>query len=162
MRLVESTIISFQLFQTSVADHRCIMPSTPALTFSTSNKHNQILICDGFVYHLNRTRPKMKYWRCKVRTCSAYIHTDHNDQYLGKSGEHDGHLPNPENIEIASFRHKLKERVINETTAIGKIYETELAAAGLSEAALVMTPSADEASMKSFLSDSFSLILINS
>lgn len=123
--------------------------STPALTFSTSNKRKEILICDGFVYHLNRTRQQTKYWRCKVRTCSTYIRTDQNNQYLEKSGDHNGHLPNPENIELTSFRHKLKERVVNETTAIGKIYESELASACLTEGALVMASSVDEASMNS-------------
>jgi hypothetical protein len=131
------------------------MSSTPVLSFSTSNKRNPILICDGFIYLLNRTRPKVKYWRCKDRICSAYIHTDHNNQYKGKSGDHNSHLPIPEGIEVAIFKHKVKERVVKETIPIGKIYDAELASAGLSEAALSMVCSAGEASMYLYLTISF-------
>ena len=123
------------------------MSSTPVISFSTSNKRSPVLICDGFIYQLNRTRPKTKYWRCKDRACSAYIHTDHNNLFVGKSGDHDSHLPVPEGIEVATFKEKVKERVLKETTAIGKIYDTELASAGLSEAALALVSSAQESSM---------------
>jgi hypothetical protein len=50
---------------------------------------------------------------------------------------------------VATFKEKVKERVLKETTAIGKIYDTELASAGLSEAALSLVNSA-ESSMRSY------------
>jgi hypothetical protein len=54
--------------------------------------------------------------------CSAIVHTDHNDQYIGKSGDHGSHLPIPESIGIIVF----KERIVKEVTAIAKIYDDEL------------------------------------
>ena len=69
--------------------------------------------------------------------CSSYIHTDQNDQYIGRSGDHDSHLPTPESIEVSLFKEKVKERVVKETSAIGKIYDNE--------AALAMVPLAGEA-----------------
>ncbi|CAM4966397.1 unnamed protein product [Rotaria socialis] len=121
------------------------MSTVPSLSFSTSNKRKPILICDGFIFQLNRTRPKLKYWRCKDRTCSAYIHTNHKNQYVGKSGDHNVHLPVPEQVEVAMFKEKVKERVVKETTAIGKIYDKEMASLNLSDGALGLTPLADEA-----------------
>ena len=122
------------------------MSVVPTINFSTSNKRKPILISDGFIYQLNKTRPKIKYWRCKDRLCSAYIHTNQNDQYVGKSGDHSSHLPIPESIELTLFKEKVKERVVKETTAIGKIYDHELGSAALSEAALALTPLPDDAS----------------
>ncbi|CAF4460280.1 unnamed protein product [Rotaria socialis] len=121
------------------------MSTVPSLSFSTSNKRKPILICDGFSFQLNRTRPKLKYWRCKDRTCSAYIHTNHKNQYVGKSGDHNVHLPVPEQVEVAMFKEKVKERVVKETTAIGKIYDKEMASLNLSDGALGLIPLADEA-----------------
>ena len=122
------------------------MSTVPSLSFSTSNKRKPILICDGFIFQLNRTRPKLKYWRCKDRNCSAYIHTNHNNQYVGKSGDHNFHLPVPEQVEVATFKEKVKERVVKETTAIGKIYDKEMASLNLSDGALSLIPLAGEAS----------------
>jgi hypothetical protein len=95
------------------------MSVTPVLGFSTSNKQKSILICEGFIYQLNKTRPKVKYWRCKDRLCSAYIHTDQNNQYLGKSGDHCSHLPAPESIEVSVFKENVKKRVVKETIGYG-------------------------------------------
>ncbi len=135
------------------------MSTAPVLNFSTSNKRKPIVIYDGFIYQLNKTRPKIKYWRCKDRTCSAYIHTDHNGQYMGKSGDHESHLPVPESIEVTVFKEKVKERVVKEATAIGKIYDNELASAILSEAALGLVPLAGETSEYSYVSMSPMFIL---
>ncbi|CAF1571398.1 unnamed protein product [Adineta steineri] len=121
------------------------MSTAPSLSFSISNKRKQILICDGFIFQLNRTRPRLKYWRCKDRTCSAYIHTDHKNQYVGKSGDHNLHLPVPEQVEVALFKEKVKERVLKETTAIGKIYDKEMASLTLSDGALNLIPLPEEA-----------------
>ena len=135
------------------------MSATPVINFSTSNKRKSILICDGFIYQLNKTRSTTKYWRCKDRLCSAYIHTDQNDKYMGKSGGHDSHLPIPESIEVTVFKEKVKERVVKETLAIGKIYDAELASATLSEAALALVPMPDEASKYAYLSIALMFVL---
>ncbi|CAF1274838.1 unnamed protein product [Adineta steineri] len=68
------------------------------------------------------------------------MHTDQNDQYLGKSGDHYSHLPMPETIELSIFKEKVKKRVVKETGAIGKIYDNELAAAAFTDAALALAP----------------------
>ncbi len=78
-----------------------IMPVIPVLNFSISNKQKSILICVGFIYQLNKTRPKVKYWRCKDRTCSVYIHTDKNNHCL--------HLTAPESIEVNAFKENVKK-----------------------------------------------------
>ncbi len=136
-----------------------IMSATPVISFSTSNKGKSILICEGFIYQLNRTRKKAKYWRCKDRMCSAYIHTDQNNQYIGKSGDHGSHLPIPESIEVTVFKAKVKERIARETVAIRKIYDNELASAALSEAALALISLPSEASKHSYLSISPMFVL---
>ena len=128
------------------------MSNIPVISFSTSNKGKPILICDGYIYQLNKIRPKIKYWRCKNRICSAYIRTDKNHQYMGKSGDHNSHLPIPETIEVSAFKGKVKDRILKETTAIEKIYDDELLSAGLSEPALAMVPLPGEASTHSFSS----------
>ncbi|CAM4989644.1 unnamed protein product, partial [Rotaria socialis] len=63
----------------------------------------------------------------------------------GKSGDHNVHLPVPEQVEVAMFKEKVKERVVKETTAIGKIYDKEMASLNLSDGALGLIPLADEA-----------------
>ncbi len=50
------------------------------------------------------------------------------------------------------FKKKVKERVVREKAAIRKIYDSELASAGLSEAALTLVTLPDETSKYSYLS----------
>ena len=52
----------------------------------------------------------------------------------------------PEQVEVAAFKEKVKDRVVKETTAIGKIYDNEMASINLSDGALGIIPVADEAS----------------
>ena len=61
------------------------------------------------------------------------------------TGTHDGHLPLSERIELFAFKHKVKERVIKETTPIAHIYEQELAASKLSQTSLALVPDAKDA-----------------
>lgn len=121
----------------------CIMAtSTIILKFSQTTKGRRVVLYDGYIYTLNQNRGKVKYWRCEDRTCSAFLHTDGNDNFKAHSGTHDGHLPSPERIELLELKRKVKERVIKETTAITRIYDQELAAARLSSTALALAPSA--------------------
>jgi hypothetical protein len=115
-----------------------------SLSFSVTTKGKRTLLYDGYIYTLNRDRGKVKYWRCEDRTCSAFIHTDGNDCYKTHSGSHNGHLASPERVELLEFKRKVKERVINETTAIARIYDQELAAANLSPIALALAPAAKD------------------
>lgn len=122
------------------------MSNIPIITFSQSNKGKPVLICDGFVYHLNKSCPKVKYWRCENRLCSAVLHTDANDQFKSRNGDHSGHLSSPENIELLNFKSNVRKRVVTEATSIGRIYDEEMARAQLSQTALAIAPSANDAS----------------
>ncbi|CAF3605993.1 unnamed protein product [Rotaria sp. Silwood1] len=122
------------------------MSNTPIITFSQSNKGKRVIICDGFVYQLNKSCPEVKYWRCENRLCSAVLHTDANDQFKARKGDHSSHLPSPEHIEILNFNANVKERVTTEAIPIARIYDEELAKAQLSQTALCIVPLAQDAS----------------
>ncbi|CAF4685582.1 unnamed protein product, partial [Rotaria magnacalcarata] len=66
------------------------------------------------------------------------------------------HLQSPEEIEVRTFHQNIKRRVINETTAITKIYDEELARQQMSQTAAAIMPSSYEASMYTFLYSSLS------
>ncbi|CAF3678300.1 unnamed protein product [Rotaria sp. Silwood1] len=121
------------------------MSNTPIITFSQSNKGKRVIICDGFVYQLNKSCPEVKYWRCENRLCSAVLHTDANDQFKARKGDHSSHLPSPEHIEILNFNANVKERVTTEAIPIARIYDEELAKAQLSQTALCIVPLAQDA-----------------
>ncbi|CAF3411283.1 unnamed protein product [Rotaria socialis] len=96
------------------------MSNTPTITFSQSNKGKRVLVCDGYVYHLKKSCSKVKYWRYENRLCAAVIHTDINDRF--------------------------KVREVTEVTPIGCIYDEEVAKAQLSQTALNIVASAQDAS----------------
>ncbi|CAM4946602.1 unnamed protein product [Rotaria socialis] len=110
-----------------------------------SNKGKRVLVCDGYVYHLNKSCSKVKYWRCENRLCAAVIHTDINDQFKVRKGDHSSHLSSPEHIEILSLKSNIKQRVVTEATPIGRIYDEEVAKAQLSQTALSIVASAQDA-----------------
>ncbi|CAF4485167.1 unnamed protein product, partial [Rotaria sp. Silwood2] len=118
---------------------------TVTLEFRITTKGKRLLLYNGYAYTLNKDRGKAKYWRCEDRYCSAFVHTDANDNYKTHSGTHDGHLPSPDRIELLEFKKNVKERVIHETTPIARIYEQELAAAKLSQTSLALAPDAKDA-----------------
>jgi hypothetical protein len=62
-----------------------------------------------------------------------------NFNYLQSNGEHN-HLREPEDIEVQRFRHALKERVVNETVPISKIYDEEISKAKFSSEVLASVP----------------------
>ena len=102
------------------------------------------------IYQLNKSCPKVRYWRCENRLCSAVLHTDANDQFKALKGDHSSHLSSPEHIEILNFKANVKERVTTETTPIVRIYDEELAKAQLSQTVLCIDPSAQDASKYTF------------
>ena len=121
------------------------MATPPLVGFSVSSKGKQVLLCDGFIFNLNKKNANVKYWRCEIRSCAVSIQTDENDMFKAMKGQHDGHLPDPERIELLEFKQKVKDRVTNETTPIARIYDQELAAANLSSTALALAPLAKDA-----------------
>ncbi|CAF3028998.1 unnamed protein product [Rotaria sp. Silwood2] len=118
---------------------------TVTLEFRTTTKGKRLLLYSGYAYTLNKDRGKVKYWRCEDRSCSAFVHTNANDNYKAHSGTHDGHLPSPDRIELLEFKKNVEARVIHETTPIARIYEQELAAAKLSQTSLALAPDAKDA-----------------
>lgn len=114
--------------------------------FVTSNKGKPLLVYDGYIFKKNKGTEKVTYWVCQHGGCSATVHTDSNDQYLKSRGSHETHIPSPEQIELRNFRDIVKKRTVEETNAIAMIYEEELARANLSQTALAIAPSANEAS----------------
>ena len=48
---------------------------------------------------LNKNRDKVKYWRCRDWSCTAFVHTDGKDNYKAHYESHDGYLPSPEQIQ---------------------------------------------------------------
>ena len=73
------------------------------------------------------------------------LHTDKNDVLIKIKGEH-SHPPEPEKLEVRTFKQVLKERAINETTPIPKIYDEESAKAGLTASSIAILPSEREMS----------------
>ena len=71
---------------------------------------------------LNKNRDKVKYWRCRDWSCTAFIHTDGKDNYKAHYESHDGYLPSPEQIQetrkrtcthVLAFRQKSVDKIIS-------------------------------------------------
>jgi hypothetical protein len=109
------------------------------MTFIYSNKGALQLVLDGFVFKSNKRTSTKIYWKCTVMNCTAHIHTDAKNNLLNTTGEHN-HLLEPENLKVKQFRTVLKERVINETVPIQKIYDEEIIKANFSPEILASVP----------------------
>ena len=83
--------------------------------------------------------------------CWSGVHLDSNDQFLKFTKVDHTHMPVPERQEIRKMMEDIKERVKSETTAIGHIYNEQLAHANLSKAALAFASSAKDASKREIL-----------
>ena len=117
-----------------------------AISTLVSNKGHPLLVKDGFIYKINKQTPSKIYWICKTKNCRAHVHTDLNNNFLAKSGEHN-HLLEPEDHHVQNFRGILKERVMNETVPIGKIYDEEIGKAQFSPEVLAKVPLIQEIRM---------------
>jgi hypothetical protein len=120
-------------------------PSSSSISFIQSQKGKTMLILNNFIFKLNKTTTTTKYWICTLNECSAKVHTNMNDQLIKIVGEH-CHLQESEKIDIRTFREKVKQRVVDETTPIPRIYDEECARAMLSAAAIAALPSEREIS----------------
>lgn len=109
------------------------------ISFLTSNKGCDLLVKDDFIFKISKRMPSKIYWICKTKDCNAYVHTDADKTFLKSSGEHN-HLLEPEDLQVHKFREVLKERVVNETTPIPKIFDEELAKAQFSPEVLANVP----------------------
>jgi hypothetical protein len=109
------------------------------ISFIYSNKGGLQLVLDGFVFKLNKRTSTKIYLKCTVMNCTAHVHTDVNNKLLNTTGEHN-HLLEPENLKVKQFRTVLKERMINETVPIQKIYDEEIVKAKFSPEILASVP----------------------
>ena len=113
--------------------------TTSSLSFITSNKGKFLLVLNDFVYRLKKETKFKKYWICQDNGCTAYIHTDTQNIFIKSSGDHN-HLCESEALKIKQFRDNLKQRAVQETTAISKIYEEEVIKSELSTEVLANLP----------------------
>ncbi|CAF0970596.1 unnamed protein product [Rotaria sordida] len=114
------------------------------INFIISNKGQPLLVMNQYVYKCNKKTSIKKYWTCIVKNCNIYVHTDINNNYLfGGKSEH-GHSPNPEFIEVKKTREQIKQRVINEQTPIGKIYDEEMSKTVMNSVAIAIFPTINE------------------
>jgi hypothetical protein len=118
----------------------------PTHSFLNSNKGKPLLVIDDYVFQQSgKTTIATTYWACQLKDCSAVAHTDTKSGVLTKQKNIHCHPPVPEKIQVRRLMNKVKIRIINETTAIGQIYDQEIAKADLSKIALVMASTTNEA-----------------
>ncbi len=118
----------------------------PFYIFITSNKGKPLLVINDYIYQHSKITTNITYWVCKINDCNARAHTKTStNQLIKQTGEDHCHLPSPEEVEIRSFMHVVKQRVKTETIPIGQIFEEELARAKLSKAALAQVSTANKA-----------------
>ncbi|CAF4836281.1 unnamed protein product, partial [Rotaria sp. Silwood2] len=96
-----------------------------------------------YTFKLNKTTTTTKYWKCTYNGCSSKIHTDLNDKLIKTSDDH-SHPAEKEDIQVREFREKVKQRAINETTPIPRIYDEECEKALLADATIAILPSERE------------------
>ncbi|CAF1192349.1 unnamed protein product [Rotaria magnacalcarata] len=102
-----------------------------------------LLVADDYTFKLNKTTTSTKYWICTINGCAAKVHTDLNNGLMKTVGYH-SHLPEKEKLEVRELREKIKQRAINETTPIPRIYDEECTKAMLSNTAIAILPSERE------------------
>ena len=92
------------------------------LECSTTTKGKRLLLFGGYTYMLNKNRDKVKYWRYRDWSCTAFVHTDGKDNYKAHYESHDGYLPSPEQIQetrqrtcthVLAFRQKSVDKIIS-------------------------------------------------
>jgi len=84
---------------------------------------------------LNKTTNTKIYYRCGDPRCTVTVHTDLKDIILNINGNH-CRPPEPEEIQIRTFKQAVKTRAINQSTPIPQIYDEEAVQINLSIAAL--------------------------
>ncbi|CAF3073065.1 unnamed protein product [Rotaria sp. Silwood2] len=95
-----------------------------SISFIKSQKGKTLLVANEYVFKLNKTTTTTKYWKCTYNGCSSKIHTDLNDKLLKTIDDH-SHPSEKEVIQVREFREKVKQRAVNETTPIPRIYDEE-------------------------------------
>jgi len=102
------------------------------------------LVSNDYIYRCNKKTTNKKYWICIVDGCTVRIHRDANDVYISGGKDPHDHEPNPDLIDKTRLRQQMKQRVVNELTSIGVIYEEEMAKTSLSDSATATFPTNQE------------------
>lgn len=114
------------------------------VSFIKSNKGEQLLVINDYIFRCNKKTNKKKYWICNVSGCTIRAQTDENDNYLtGGKGTHD-HEPRSDFIDKIRLRQQMQQRVMNELTPINVIYEEEISKASINISALATFPTSHE------------------
>ncbi|CAF2114078.1 unnamed protein product [Rotaria magnacalcarata] len=113
------------------------------ISFLVSQKGKPVSVKDNFIYKLNKTTNSTKYYRCAEQSCTVTLHTDLNDVLVKVKGDH-SHPPEPDEIEIRKFKQNLKQRAIQETVPIPKIYDEESSRFCLTSLSIAILPAQRE------------------
>ncbi|CAF3832306.1 unnamed protein product, partial [Rotaria sp. Silwood1] len=113
------------------------------VSYIQSQKGKPLLVLDNCIFKLNKTTITTKYWTCTCIECSMKVHTNVNDQLVKIIGEH-CHPTEQELIHVREFRAKVKQRAIDETTPIPRIYDEDRARGMLSNVVIALLPSKRE------------------
>ena len=114
-----------------------------SVSFLTTNKGKPMLLLNQFMSKCNKTTPTKKYWVCSEKGCGVSVHTTLNDELLLTTGDHE-HVARPDILETKTLREKMKNRILNETTSITKIYDDEISNASLSDEGTALFPTVAE------------------
>ena len=119
----------------------------PKYSYIKSNKNKSLLVVvDDYVFQQSgKATEATTYWACQYKDCSAVAHTTTGPGALKKQKNAHCHPSIPEKIEIRQLMNKVKSRIASATTAIGQIYDQEMAKTNLSTGALIMVVTALEA-----------------
>ena len=122
----------------------CVVESKENIEFINSNKGHLLLVMNQYVYKCSKKTSNKKYWTCTVKHCNVHLHTAlHNNYLCGGKGDH-SHAPNPEFVLVRQTRQRIKLRVTNEQTPVGKIYDEELATVSMNSTAISIFPTVHE------------------
>ncbi|CAF3356453.1 unnamed protein product [Rotaria socialis] len=114
-----------------------------AISFLTTNKGEPLLVFNQYMLKCNKTSLSKKYWVCTEHRYDVYVHTNLENEFLLITGDHN-HVINPNTLEIKAIEDKMKNRILNETTSIMKIYDEEIAKVHLSDEGAAELPTVIE------------------
>jgi len=98
-----------------------IQSSPPVISFVHSQKGRLMAVIDNYTFKLNRETETTKYWICTFNRCLSKVHTTLDNQLIKLVDKHN-HPSEKEKIEKREFREKVKQRAMNETIPVPRIY----------------------------------------
>ena len=77
------------------------------------------------MFKYNETMSTKKYWVCSEHGCCHSVYTSLHDGFFLATGDHE-HVARSDILEAKMLREKMKNRILNETIWINKIYDDEI------------------------------------